>query len=69
MATALYHFSLTRGLYAESRHWLDTFLARDAGKPTAERIRAIHADSLLAAVQGDLLAATALIEEGRALAE
>ncbi|MGM5068843.1 protein kinase domain-containing protein [Rhodococcus qingshengii] len=69
MATALYHFSLTRGLYTESRHWLDIFLARDAGKPTAERIRAIHADSLLAAVQGDLLAATALIEEGRALAE
>ena len=69
MATALYQFSLTRGLYGESRHWLDHFLARDAGKPTAERIRAIYADSLLAAVQGDLLAATALIEEGRALAE
>ncbi|OYD70514.1 non-specific serine/threonine protein kinase [Rhodococcus sp. OK302] len=68
MATALYHFSLTRGLYSESRHWLDSFLARDAGKPTSGRIRAIHADSLLAAVQGDLLAATALMEEGRALA-
>lgn len=69
MATALYHFSLTRGLYTESRHWLDSFLALDAGKPTAERIRAIHADSLLAVVQGDLLAATALVEEGRALVE
>ncbi|MDI9918344.1 protein kinase [Rhodococcus sp. IEGM 1379] len=68
MATALYHFSLTRGLYSESRHWLDSFLARDAGKPTSGRIRAIHADILLAAVQGDLLAATALMEEGRALA-
>ncbi|MCJ0905600.1 protein kinase [Rhodococcus sp. ARC_M6] len=68
MATALYPFSLTRGLYSESRHWLDSFLARDAGKPTSGRIRAIHADSLLAAVQGDLLAATALMEEGRALA-
>ncbi|MDV6268363.1 protein kinase domain-containing protein [Rhodococcus globerulus] len=69
MSTALYHFSLTRGLYTESRHWLDTFLARDAGKPTVERIWAIHADSLLAVVQGDLLAATALVEEGHALAE
>ena len=69
MATALNHFSLARGLYTESRHWLDCFLALDTGKPTAERIRAIHADSLLTAIQGDLLAATALLEEGRALAE
>ncbi|OYD60757.1 protein kinase domain-containing protein [Rhodococcus sp. OK302] len=67
MATALYHFSLTRGRYSEGRHWLDSFLARDAGKPTSGRIRAIYADSLLAAMQGDMLAATALMEEGRAL--
>jgi predicted ATPase/serine/threonine protein kinase/DNA-binding NarL/FixJ family response regulator len=68
LAAALFQFALSRGLYSECRHWLDHFLARDAGKPTAERIRAIHADSLLAVVQGDLLAATALIEEGRAIA-
>ena len=68
MATALFPFVLSRGLYSEGRQWLDRFLARDAGKPRAGRIRAIYADSLLAAVQGDLLASSALVEEGRALA-
>ncbi|OYD61365.1 protein kinase domain-containing protein [Rhodococcus sp. OK302] len=68
MATAMFPFALSRGLYSEGRQWLDRFLTRQTGQPTAGRIRAICADSLLAAVQGDLLAATALVEEGRALA-
>ncbi|MFI7166506.1 protein kinase [Rhodococcus erythropolis] len=68
MATALFPFVLSHGLYHEGRQWLDRFLSRDAGRPTSGRIRAIYADSLLAAVQGDLLASSALVEEGRTLA-
>ncbi|MCL2533505.1 MAG: protein kinase [Nocardiaceae bacterium] len=65
IAAALYPFWLARGQLSEGRHWLGRALARHPH--TAERVKALYAASLLAAVQGDIPAATALVTEGRAL--
>ncbi|MEU1548388.1 protein kinase [Nocardia sp. NPDC005745] len=69
IAAALFPFWLSRGLIREGRHWLDRALARRPGQPTAARVEALYADSALAGAQGDLRAATALVEEAQALAE
>ncbi|MBV6757835.1 protein kinase domain-containing protein [Rhodococcus opacus] len=69
IAAALFPFWLSRGVLSEGRRWLDGLLARRPGQPTAVRVEALFADSVLAEVQGDLTAGTALVEEARALAE
>ena len=66
-AAALYWFWLSQGLYNEGRRWLDQLLAHHSGQPTLERVKALHRASVMASVQGDLEAGTALVEEGRAL--
>ncbi|MFE5790923.1 ATP-binding protein [Rhodococcus erythropolis] len=68
IATVLYQFPRLRGLYGEGRSRLKLFLAQSSTNSTIIRIRAIHAASHLAAVQGDLTEATALVEGGRTLA-
>ncbi|GAB3681061.1 LuxR family transcriptional regulator [Saccharopolyspora tripterygii] len=60
-------FWLAMGHLAEGKLWLDRVLALDA-EPTRERAWALATDACLAAVQGDATAATALVEEARALA-
>ncbi|MFC9361779.1 protein kinase [Rhodococcus sp. NPDC057014] len=69
MASALFVFWNTRSLFDEGRHWLDRLLAIQPSDPTIERAKALWADSVLAALQGDLVATGALVQEGRALAE
>lgn len=69
IATALYSFWLARSLFSEGRRWLDRALARQPAQPTVERAKALYANSALAGMQGDLAAETALVEQGRALAE
>ena len=54
-------------MFGEGRHWLDHTLACDTGL-TVERSRALYLASRLAGLQGDLAAASALVEEGRELA-
>jgi non-specific serine/threonine protein kinase len=69
IAAALFSFWNSRGQFSEGRRWLDRFLACKTGHNTVERAKALYADSVLAEIQGDLVTATALIEEGRELAE
>ena len=69
IATSLFPFWLSRGTLTEGRHWLDRLLVGQSGPPTAERVKALYVDSVLAEVQGDLSAGTDLVEEGSALAE
>ncbi|TQC42659.1 protein kinase [Rhodococcus sp. WS4] len=69
LAAALYTFWLTRGLLSEGRRWLDRLLTHRADHLTAERAKALYAGSLLAGIQGDLRASSALVKEGRALTE
>jgi predicted ATPase/serine/threonine protein kinase/DNA-binding NarL/FixJ family response regulator len=65
IATVLYPLWWSRGLLSEGRRWLDRALSLTPPPPTAERVMALYADSLLAGVQGDLPAALALTEQER----
>jgi non-specific serine/threonine protein kinase len=67
-AAALFLFWSSQGLYNEGRRWLDHLLTRHSGTPTLERIRALYCTSVMANVQGDLQAGTALVKEARTLA-
>jgi predicted ATPase len=67
MAAALHWYWFHLGVFGEGRHWLDHTLACDTGL-TVERSRALYLASRLAGLQGDLAAASALVEEGRELA-
>ncbi|RZK82230.1 MAG: protein kinase, partial [Rhodococcus sp. (in: high G+C Gram-positive bacteria)] len=69
IAAALYPFWLTRGKLTEGRYWLDRALACHPRKSTATRVKALYYSSVLSELQGDIPAATALVEEGRSLAE
>ncbi|EME67354.1 serine/threonine protein kinase [Rhodococcus ruber BKS 20-38] len=68
-ASALYSFWVSQGLLGEGRRWLDRLLATSPVRPTVKWAKAIHADSMMAGVQGDLAASTALVEQGRALTD
>lgn len=69
MASALFPFWFSQGMFGEGRRWLDRLLAASVGQPTIERAKAIYADSMMAGLQGDLAVSTALVEQGRALAD
>jgi predicted ATPase/DNA-binding CsgD family transcriptional regulator len=60
-ATLWYHWHAA-GLVSEGRRWLDRLLAR-ATEPTLTRAKALLADAWLAIIQGDLDAATRMLEE------
>lgn len=69
IVAALYPFWLTRGKLTEGRYWLDRALACHPRQPTVTRVKALYYSSVLSELQGDIPAATALVEEGRSLAE
>ncbi|MGV9867435.1 protein kinase domain-containing protein [Rhodococcus koreensis] len=69
ISSSLLSFWLARGLLSEGRHWLERALARRPDHPTSARAAALYAESVLVAVQGDYSAGTALVEEGRNLAD
>ncbi|MFE5703450.1 protein kinase [Rhodococcus koreensis] len=68
IAAGLYWFWLSQSHYNEGRRWLDRLLARQSGPPTPEWAKALYCATVMANVQGDLQAGTALVAEGRALA-
>ncbi|GAB2663850.1 LuxR C-terminal-related transcriptional regulator [Prescottella soli] len=68
IAAALHDYWMVRGRFGEGRLWLDRALAADTGS-TACRVEAIAMDCLLAALQRDIPAATALAEEMLRLAD
>ncbi|PTR30567.1 putative ATPase [Rhodococcus sp. OK519] len=67
MVTALNPFLIVRGRFNEGRYWLDRFLAEDEG-PAVDRVEALCANSTLAALQQDTVAATILADRARRLA-
>ncbi|WP_305781201.1 ATP-binding protein [Nocardia nova] len=68
ITAGLLMFWIFRGLYGEGRHWIDRAVHHPAAQLAHDRLRALHAGSILAALQGDLDAATALAEQARGLA-
>ncbi|QYB07770.1 AAA family ATPase [Rhodococcus sp. USK10] len=68
IATTLYPFWLTRGLFGEGRRWLDRAL-QVQNESTGDRAQALFIDSVLAGLQGDTLSATALIDEAVAIGD
>ncbi|OUS92926.1 protein kinase [Rhodococcus sp. NCIMB 12038] len=68
IAAALFPFWLTHGRLDEGRRWLDRVLARQRNQPASIRVKALHAASFLAVIQGDFLQAATFANEGRALA-
>ena len=69
ITAALFSFWLSQGAITEGRHWLGRFHGFETGPATVEQAKAIYAGSLMAAVQGDLLAASVLVDEGRTFAD
>ncbi|WKN60535.1 protein kinase (plasmid) [Rhodococcus opacus] len=69
IAAALQPFWQARGLFSEGRRWLDRLLAQPWETPTVERVKALHAHSVLAELQGDLIAASDSVAEGRKVAQ
>ncbi|WP_051033635.1 LuxR C-terminal-related transcriptional regulator [Rhodococcus sp. JVH1] len=69
VVAALHTLWLTHGLLSEGRCWLDRMLAHHAGPPSIERIKALSADSVLTAIQGDLQKSETLVEEAHTLAD
>ena len=71
IAAALYPFWLSQSAFNEGRRWLSRLLGLRplSGPLGVEQAKAIYAGSLMAAVQGDLSAAGALVEEARVLAD
>jgi predicted ATPase len=63
----LHPFGIAHGHLSETRRWLDRTLAAALPEPTIERIRALYGATKIAAIQGDLPAATALVAEGQTL--
>ncbi|MFC0112118.1 ATP-binding protein [Kibdelosporangium aridum] len=68
LAGALHFYWRGCGFVAEGRHWLDRALARDT-EPSGARAIALWTNAHLASLQGDLPAATAMVEECRAWAQ
>ncbi|MBC2637805.1 MULTISPECIES: protein kinase domain-containing protein [unclassified Rhodococcus (in: high G+C Gram-positive bacteria)] len=69
IAAALEPFWRARGLFSEGRRWLDRLLAQPWQTPTVDRVKALHAHSVLAELQGDLTAAAGSVTEGRRVAQ
>lgn len=69
ITAALFSFWLSQGAITEGRHWLSRFHEFETGHVTVARAKAIFAASLSALVQGDVLAASGLVAEGRTFAD
>ncbi len=69
IATPLLQLWGSHGQLGEARRWLDEFLSRRGEHPTTATIRALYADCIMTAQQGDHARATVLFEQARILAE
>lgn len=69
MASALYPFWYTRGLFSEGRRWMGRLLAVDKESATAQRIKTMCWSAEMAGMQGDFVAATPLLVKARELAQ
>ncbi|QTJ70277.1 protein kinase (plasmid) [Rhodococcus sp. ZPP] len=67
ITAALFPFWLSRNLLSAGRFWLDRALQTRPIRASADRIKALYADSVLAEIQGDLSAGARLISVGEAL--
>ncbi|MGF6880846.1 putative ATPase/DNA-binding NarL/FixJ family response regulator [Nocardia sp. GAS34] len=68
-AGALWLFWTYFGLLGEGRRWIDRILAHPKVYSIPDRVKALHTGAVMAAIQGDLEAAAALVQQARALAE
>lgn len=68
MVVSLLHYWIAFGLLSDGRHWLHGALGQIQENDLL-RMRALRAEITLAALQGDHLAAAALLGESRALAQ
>jgi predicted ATPase len=69
MCAGFYQYAIGTGFLSEMRQWLDRALTAAAVEPSEDRIKALHAATLIAALQGNVAVATARAGEARALAE
>ncbi|WP_227983265.1 ATP-binding protein [Nocardia spumae] len=67
--TAIYLFWVLRGRLGEGRRWCERVLDRTTGARTVDRAKALYGANVMAAMQGDLPAATDRAAQLTALAE
>ncbi|ABG95040.1 probable transcriptional regulator, LuxR family protein [Rhodococcus jostii RHA1] len=68
MAAALYPYWLVRGRLREGMRWLAQLLTMQDPEPSMERIKALHALSVLSGLHGDLEASALYAERGATVA-
>jgi predicted ATPase len=69
MCAGFYQYALGIGVLSEMRQWLNRALAAAPVEPSEDRIKALHGVAVIAALQGDVAAATAHAGEAQVLAE
>ncbi|WP_067899545.1 protein kinase domain-containing protein [Nocardia vaccinii] len=69
IVNALTQYWLVRGRFSEARQWLDRVLNHPAPQSSPDRVEALFASSLMAALQGDLQFAAAMFKEIRRIAD
>ncbi|MFI2478834.1 ATP-binding protein, partial [Nocardia xishanensis] len=69
ISAGLFMFWSFRGMYGEARSWIERVLDHPARQPVPDRLKALYAGCVFAAMQGDLQESDALAEQGRVLAE
>ncbi|MEV6872046.1 LuxR C-terminal-related transcriptional regulator [Amycolatopsis sp. NPDC051128] len=67
LASTLWFYWAGCGVFGEGRHWLDRALSL-AAEPSEERAKALWVNGYVATLQGDNVAAVAMLEECRAYA-
>ncbi|QSE90710.1 protein kinase [Rhodococcus pseudokoreensis] len=67
ITAALFPFWLSRNLLSEGRFWLDRALETRPVCASADRVKALYANSVLAELQGDLSAGSNLVSQGELL--
>ncbi|RYE42680.1 MAG: tetratricopeptide repeat-containing protein [Hyphomicrobiales bacterium] len=66
---ALFPFWSFRGTYGEARSWIGRVLNHSARQPVPDRVKVLCVGCVMAAMQGDLQDAAAMLEQGRVEAE
>ena len=65
----IHPFGIARGHLTETRRWLDRALTATPSEPSPARITALYGSAIIAAMQGDLPAATASVQRAQSLVE
>ncbi|WP_345348238.1 ATP-binding protein [Rhodococcus olei] len=68
MAGSLFPYWVSRGLYSEGRYWIERALTGADGSASVARLSALTGASMIASMQGDVVAAQAFMDAAQGIA-